>query len=156
MTRTTIETLQQVLNTQRKHIYDILTQITSAQLNWRPQSDRNSIGNLVEHLTGSERFWIQQGIAGIDVQRQRSMEFEPAIRNKTDLENAYNTMKNESLTILDDLTDHQLTEDREIHNRVYSILGVLQQVIEHSNYHLGQIRYIQGLLKGKEFNSIPE
>jgi len=156
MTRTTIETLQQVLNTQRKHIYDILTQITSAQLNWRPQSDRNSIGNLVEHLTGSERFWIQQGIAGIDVQRQRSMEFESAIRNKTDLENAYNTMKNESLTILDDLTDHQLTEDREIHNRVYSILGVLLQVIEHSNYHLGQIRYIQGLLKGKEFNSIPE
>ena len=153
--RKVIETLQQGLSSQRKHIYDILTQIPDSQLNWKPQNERNSIGNLIEHLTGSERYWIKQAITGIDVKRQRDLEFEPTIRKALDLEKAYNSMKNETLRILEELDDQQLNEEREVQDRVYTVHGILLHVIEHSYYHLGQIRYIQGLLKGDEFNPVP-
>jgi hypothetical protein len=52
-----------------------LSQLTDAQLSWRPHGSRNSIGNLVLHLCGNVRQWIISGVGGETDVRDRPKEF---------------------------------------------------------------------------------
>src|SRR5882762_3970699 len=50
--------------------------LTDEQIWWRPNSESNSIGNLLLHLSGNARQWIMCGL-GVEVDgRQRQTEFD--------------------------------------------------------------------------------
>ena len=49
--------------------------LTPAALDWVPQPGMNSIGVMVFHLTGAERYWIGDVIAGDNSNRDRDAEF---------------------------------------------------------------------------------
>ena len=46
----------------RKKIQHCLSQLSDAQVWWRPREEMNSIGNLLLHLTGNIRQWIVAGV----------------------------------------------------------------------------------------------
>jgi hypothetical protein len=52
-----------------------VSQLTDAQVWWRPQASMNSIANLILHLTGNVRQWIGSGIGGTADVRVRPAEF---------------------------------------------------------------------------------
>lgn len=156
MAKEIIDTIYRKLEHQRKAINEILASKSNQQLNWHPQKDRNSIGNLIEHLTGSEGFWIVQGITRTDIGRQRSLEFFVKERNKITLEKEYLQMSATTTDILNNLTDNDLLDKKTINKKIWTVLEILLHVIEHNNYHIGQMWYINGLLKGDEFLAIPK
>jgi len=50
--------------------------LTDEQVWWRPNSESNSIGNLLLHLSGNARQWIVCGLGGATDERQRQTEFD--------------------------------------------------------------------------------
>ena len=64
-------------NLQELHgeIEEALLGLSSAALDWIPQPGMNSIGVMVFHLTGAERYWIGEVIGGESAQRDREAEF---------------------------------------------------------------------------------
>ena len=52
-----------------------LSQLTDAQISWRPHESMNSVGNLVLHLCGNVRQWIISGVGGEPDVRDRPNEF---------------------------------------------------------------------------------
>lgn len=50
--------------------------LTANALNWKPlYADTNSVAALCAHMCGVVRWWVQQGLTGQDVGRQRDTEF---------------------------------------------------------------------------------
>ena len=50
--------------------------LSTDALNWQPlDADTNSVAALCAHMCGVVRWWVQQGLTGNDVGRQRDTEF---------------------------------------------------------------------------------
>src|SRR3954471_4435857 len=49
-----------------------VAEVTDEQIWWRPNSDSNSIGNLILHLCGNARQWIVAGVGGAPDNRERA------------------------------------------------------------------------------------
>src|SRR5688572_33448558 len=52
-----------------------LEMLDDAQIWWRPNEQANAVGNLMLHLAGSNRYYLEQVIAGRDIARNRDEEF---------------------------------------------------------------------------------
>ena len=52
-----------------------LAELSTEQIWWRPNSESNSIGNLVLHMCGNARQWIVAGVGGVPDTRTRDAEF---------------------------------------------------------------------------------
>ncbi|MFW9928845.1 MAG: DinB family protein [Candidatus Thorarchaeota archaeon] len=157
MENETVSGIYEVIESQRKHIKDILSTLTNDAVNWNPQAGKNSIANLIEHITGAEAFWIQEVIMGQDINRVRDKEFEYRYRSKKELRTAYEYLvKSTKDILLSKLTDSVLHEKRKARTREITVLQVLLHVVEHNYYHIGQINYIKGLLKGDTFLERPK
>jgi len=74
------QSVEYLLNDYLPKIQRCLEQLTDEQIWWRPNSQTNSIGNLVLHLSGNARQWIVCGLGDQPDHRNRSLEFEP-VRN---------------------------------------------------------------------------
>ena len=137
-----------VLEDQRKAIKGFFDELTNDELNWKPQENRNSIANLIEHITAAEAFWIQQGILGQKVDREREKEFEYRYRSSKELQNAYNYMRKATRHILENkITDNDLFEKRKVRNTEKTVLWILLHMVEHNYYHIGQMMFIRALLR---------
>lgn len=156
MSSSSISTILSVLENQRAHVKKILDELTNDACNWNPQTDRNSIAVLIEHITGSEAYWIQEVIIGQNVNRIRDKEFEYRYRSKKELRTAYDYMAKSTKDILTNrLTKNNLTEEREVRDGKKTVLWILLHMIEHNYYHIGQMNYLAGLLKGDKFLERP-
>lgn len=51
-------------------------QLTDEDVWWRPNSESNSVGNLVLHLEGNVRQWIIGGVGNLHFERLRQQEFD--------------------------------------------------------------------------------
>ncbi|RMF93332.1 MAG: DinB family protein, partial [Nitrospinota bacterium] len=49
--------------------------LNDAQINWAPKQGYNSIGVIIKHMLGAEKFWIGEKIGGTPVHRDRDDEF---------------------------------------------------------------------------------
>ncbi|MFX0116203.1 MAG: DinB family protein [Candidatus Hodarchaeota archaeon] len=155
MENSIISGLLKVIEEQRRQIREIFG-LSNEKLNWRPQAARNSIANLVEHITGAEAFWIQEGIMGRSINRKREREFEPHSRSRQELLTTYeNTAKATEQILNEKITDDQLFDERVVRNRPRTILWILLHLVDHSSYHIGQIEYIKGLFSSKNFQEPP-
>lgn len=116
---------------------------------WRkPNRNSNSVGNLVLHLTGNIKQYINTGIGGEEDIRQRDEEFDEANKVKKDI--AVSRLKEVLLsakTIVDKLSMEVLSEQRKVQGFEESVLSIIIHVIEHMSYHVGQITYYTKLIK---------
>ena len=157
MNSNTLSTILEVLDAQRTHVKKILTELTNDACNWNPQADKNSIAVLVEHLTGAEAYWIQEVITGQKINRIRDKEFEYRYRSKKELKTAYEYVSKSTREILKNkLTDTVLMEQRALKKGSKTVLWILLHVVEHNYYHIGQMNYLAGLLKGDKFLERPD
>lgn len=117
------------------------------QIWWRSNSESNSIGNLVLHLSGNARQWIVSGVGGANDVRARSQEFAERSLIPRDelLKRLRETVAdaNDVLRLLDPAT---LLEQRRIQGCDVTLLDAIFHVVEHFSMHAGQIIYITKLL----------
>lgn len=135
-------------NLQELHsdIEKALDGLTPAALDWVPQPGMNSIGVMLFHLTGAERFLIGDVIAGDNSNRDRDAEFKVQGMDMSVLvqrladNRAYISGTLKGLTLADLEARRMFRKQREV-----TVGWVLGHALKHTATHLGQIQLTREL-----------
>ena len=135
-------------------ILEALEGLSQDGLDWIPGQDMNSIGVLLAHITGSERYWIGDIAAQESSNRDRDAEFrvrglEADVFRKRladTLEYALNVLDRMSLQ---DLESMRVSPGD---GREYTVAWALLHALEHATSHLGQIQITRQLWEQKGGN----
>ena len=114
--------------------------LNAEQIWWRPNSQSNSIGNLLLHLSGNARQWIVCGVGGAADARDRDSEF--AQREIIDRDQLLALLRKtlaEVDTALARFDLDRLLEKRNIQGLSVTALEAILHVVEHFSMHTGQI-----------------
>jgi hypothetical protein len=135
------------LNELHDDIEKALDGLTPAALDWVPQPGMNSIGVMVFHLTGAERFLIGEVIAGDNSNRDRDAEFKVQGMDMNALvirladNRAYISGVLAGMTLVDLETRRKFRGQREV-----TVGWVLGHALKHTATHMGQIQLTRELL----------
>jgi uncharacterized damage-inducible protein DinB len=113
---------------------------------WRPNDHANAIGNLVLHVAGSNRFYLEHVIAGGPDVRNRDAEF--AARGpiaKREVERVWAETENLVQRVMQTLTPARLLETTDRSGRPASFARTLLHVTHHNATHVGQIIWVTKL-----------
>jgi len=116
-------------------------------LDWTPGMEINSLGVLVIHLTGAERYWIGDVVAGKPSERDREAEFKAKGASQQELLERLDA--NEALirVVLEPLTLPDLEQPRTSprNARSVTVAWALCHVLKHTALHLGHIQITRQL-----------
>ena len=124
-----------------------ISDLPQEALDWQPGPDMNSIGVLVAHIVGAERYLIGDVVLEDPSHRDRPAEFLttglviPALLSKLKESETYMEGAFESLT-LDDL---DLTRRHPRDGRQVKVSWSLLQALEHTAMHVGHIQLVRQL-----------
>ncbi len=134
-----------------------LEHLSEEDLWWRPNEHSNSVGNLLLHLCGNVRQWIQAGVGGEPDIRKRDTEFstrQPVAKAEL-LQNLEKTVS-EASAIIRRLGEEELLRPRRIQIYDVSALQAVFHVVEHFSYHTGQVIYVTKLRRDVDLQFYPE
>lgn len=121
--------------------------LTDEQVWWRPNSESNSIGNLLLHLSGNARQWIVCGLGEDADDRVRQAEFDERRTIPRDelLSTLRTTVKavDETLASFD---PRRLLDRFKIQGTEVTALAAIFHVTEHFSMHTGQIILLTKML----------
>jgi hypothetical protein len=152
MERTLESTVLHIART--RLVYDFPGQINACldvldedDLWWRPNEQANSVGNLVIHLAGSNRYNLEHVIAGHPDVRHRDAEFAARGVRKAEVRRIWD----DSVAVMDEvlagLDPGRLSETTDRSGKTTTFAQVLLHVLAHVGVHLGQIVYVTKQLK---------
>lgn len=132
------------LDSVHEDIYAAVEPLTDEAINWRHPSLSNTIGILLRHTAGSERYWIVQMVGGREIERDRDAEFAGEHLAKAPLVAALRAAQREVRDVLARLTPADLSQTIELPYRGGTRTAARQWAVLHSlthtAYHLGQIQ----------------
>ena len=118
---------------------------------WRANSESNSIGNLLLHLSGNARQWIVSGLGGAADFRERQTEFDaksgPA---KEQLLSGLKSTLAEVDRVLSEFDTSRLLAGYQIQGSEVNALAAIFHVVEHFAMHTGQIILLTKMLVKKD------
>jgi uncharacterized damage-inducible protein DinB len=118
--------------------------LTEDDLWWRPHEQSNAVGNLVLHLAGSNRHFLEHVIGGAPGVRDRDAEFAArGGQTKADLLKTWTDVAGRVDAVLRTLTSDRLLQPTSDKGR--SVVEVLLHVTHHNALHVGQIVWITKL-----------
>ena len=128
-----------------------LEQLTIADVWWRANSDSNSIGNLLLHLSGNVRQWIVSGLGGAPDQRERQTEFDAKSGpSKEELLVGLRQTLAEAEAVLKGFDTNRLLQPYKIQGSDVSAHEAIFHVVEHFSMHTGQIILLTKMLARKD------
>lgn len=125
-----------------------LDALTDDQAWWRPNDRANSVGNLVLHLAGSNRYYFAHVLGGEEDRRDRAAEF--AARNGrplAELKREWGDSLVEVSRVLETLDASRLMDTTDRTGKTTTVAQVLLHVTHHNAVHLGQIVWITKMLQ---------
>jgi hypothetical protein len=118
--------------------------LTEDDLWWRPHDQSNAVGNLILHVAGSNRHFLEHVIGGVPFVRDRDAEF--AVRggrSKADVLQVWKDVAGRVNKVLGALTPDRLAQITSEKNK--SVAEILLHVTHHNALHIGQIVWITKL-----------
>lgn len=126
---------------------DIITAVeplTDAEINWAHPHLSNTIGILLRHVAGSERYWIGEVVGGRPANRVRDTEFVRESLKKAPLVDALRQAQSFVTGVLQGVSGDELLEEVDLDyrgsKRKYSKEWAILHSLTHTSYHLGQIQ----------------
>jgi uncharacterized damage-inducible protein DinB len=117
-----------------------LRELSDEQVWWRANSESNSIGNLLLHLSGNARQWIVCGLGGVPDKRRRQEEFdERSMIPRTELLARLRTTIEEVDQVLAGFDGTRILERKIIQGMDVTALEAIFHVTEHFSMHTGHI-----------------
>ena len=136
-------------NLQELHddIRTALVGLPQAALDWAPGPDTNSLNVLVTHLTGAERYWLGDVIAGEPSGRDREAEFRVRGLTIDSLVQRLNDIESLAQRVLAALSliDLEATRVSPRNGRQVTVAWALDHALKHTALHLGQIQLTRQL-----------
>jgi uncharacterized damage-inducible protein DinB len=114
--------------------------LAEQELWWRPNEQSNSPANLVLHLAGSNRYYIEEIIGGRPVARDRDAEFAArAALSKAQIRGTWDESVRVVGEILNGLAPSQMMQTTDRTGKTTTFAQILLHVSHHNAAHMGQI-----------------
>ena len=127
-------------------------QLSDEQIWFRSSSQSNSVGIIVQHLTGNLSQWVLDALGGREYKRNRPLEFEDSKKkSKSQLMKDFEQLGKDVEDVISKLSPDLLLSPRHIQDTDQTVLTALQQCITHMNLHTGQILYIAKMLLNEKY-----
>ncbi len=123
----------------RQMVQDVAPQM----LTYKPGDGFNSISAIITHVTGSQKWWIGEMVAGRDMHRDRDAEFRTAEADPAVLVNRINEAEALVNEVLKSVTADMADETRLYRGQPVTVRWILMRVLAHTARHLGQIQIIR-------------
>jgi len=149
-----MQTFQDLLATLHELHADIeqaIAGLPQEALDWQPGPGMNSIGVLLAHVTGAERYWFSDVLMGEPSHRDREAEFRahgldaPAWQKRLAESEAYAQKALATLTLPDLETLRTFPRD----GRKITVAWSLGHILEHTAIHAGHIQITRQLWEQK-------
>ncbi len=117
-------------------------------LDWVPGPDMNSLGVLIVHTMGAERYWIGDIGAGILSNRDRAAEFQAHGLDENALREILSTTLEFSRSVLESLTLDDLVKERispNHHGSVFRVSWGIAHALDHAALHVGHAQITRQL-----------
>lgn len=139
------------VNENTPRINKCLDQLSEEEVWRKPNSNSNSIGNLILHLCGNITQYIISSLDGQEDNRERDQEFlREGGLSKTELNQKLQTVVEKATTIIKEIKKEKLLEIHSVQGFELTGMGIIIHVVEHYSYHTGQIAFYTKLLKDQE------
>jgi uncharacterized damage-inducible protein DinB len=129
----------------------LVNELPAEGLNWRPlpgkASDEvtNSLGVLVAHVTGSERYWVGEVAGGRPAQRDRPAEFRTQAADSRDLASRVDSALGLLREVLGELSPGTLAEAVALKNETVTRRWAVVHALEHAAMHVGHMQLTRQL-----------
>lgn len=121
--------------------------LSDEEIWWRPNEQANAVANLVLHLAGSNRFYLEQVVGGRDVGRDRAAEFTARGGcSKAQLVELWEHARRAAEGVLETIQPSQLAQTTDRTGKVTTYAQILLHVTHHNAAHMGQIVWITKML----------
>ena len=126
-------------------VHELLEPLSSEQLWQRPFAYGNSIGNLIQHLTGNLNYYIGAKIAGTGYVRHRDFEFSDTGKEKDELLRAFDKAIAVAAAAAEAQSSQDWSAPYAAENEPWSNnrFTVFLRCVGHAYHHVGQIIYLQ-------------
>ena len=117
------------------------------QIWWRPHEQANAVANLVLHLAGSNRYYLEQVILGREIARNRDEEF--SVRggySGAQILEAWEESLRVTGEALNSLDPYQMMQATDRTGKATTYAQILLHVTHHNATHMGQIVWITKML----------
>lgn len=146
------------LNNLQEHHDEIRTAIkglSPSALDWTPGAEINSLSVLVTHLTGAERYWIGDVIAGEPKERDREAEFRVKGLSEQDLLRRLSGNEAYFQKVLEPLALQVLEQSRisPRNGKSVTVGWALCHVLKHTSLHLGHMQITRQLWEQRQIHS---
>lgn len=117
---------------------------------WRETPEGVSIANLICHVCEMETFWIDGGLCGDEIDRDRQKEFDrKSDLNKEELIKRINDRNQTTINRINDVKEDDMMKSRIFHGDDFTGEGILFWHIHHLGLHRGHIQAHTRWLKQK-------
>jgi len=141
-----------LLNQSIVKIEHCLSQLSEAQVWWRPDETANSIGNLILHLAGNLRQWTVCGIKQKPDERDRELEFSKRDGlSKSELLQKVKATIAEAVETIESQTAESLLRPLQIQGFTVNTMEAISHSSTHFVGHTHQIIYITRLQLGQDY-----
>jgi uncharacterized damage-inducible protein DinB len=125
------------------------------QIWWRPNEQSNAVGNLLVHLVGSNRYYLEEVIAGRRISRDRDAEFSSrGGLSKDQIREMWAACVETVRGVLEGLQPSQLEQATDRTGKATTFGQVLLHVTHHNAVHMGQIVWITKMLRPGSLDDI--
>ena len=133
-----------------------MEQLEEEQLFVSVNDDTNSIGMIMQHMSGNmlSRWTDFLTTDGEKEWRNRDSEFEETVATKKELMELWDNGWACFFNALNSLTPNQLETIIYIRNEGHTVLEAINRQLAHYPYHIGQIVFYAKMLKQTEWNSL--
>ena len=147
-----IKLISERFNTAFGRSINVINQLDDNQIWYCPSSKSNSIGIIIQHLTGNLNQWICDALGGYEYNRNRPLEFKEEQRIPKDkILKSFSELDRTIREIILKIQPEDLLASRRIQEYDVSIMGALLNTLTHFELHAGQISYIAKLQLNEKY-----
>ena len=130
----------------------VIKGLPQTELDWTPTAEINSLNALVTHLSGAERYWIGDVIAGKPAERDREAEFRVQGLSEQDLLQRLSNNEDYFQKALGLLALQELEEQRTSlrNGRSVTVGWALCHALKHTALHLGHMQITRQLWEQRQ------
>ena len=135
-----------------ERIIHAVHQLDDKQIWHRPSSNSNSVGIILQHVSGNLHQWVCSAIGGEDFERNRPQEFtDENIIPQKDLLLKISALDKKIQDVILHVTPESLLSNRRIQGFDETVMSALIAALTHLELHSGQISFLAKLMLGMEY-----